>query len=230
MKKISVAILVLMGIFLVYKCRASELHSTKEIQKEVDKYSFDYTLKDKDGAKLSLEGKQTEQKDWYFIDNEFDFEFYATSQTTYSNGINFFIAYWQPYMTKAFEVLKEDAEDCIKEQVAEVFEVSKVEFYYSRDLYSMNFNIYGKTTENYTEEKWDEKIVKASEKICDIIVEKYDSRFRERELKNGWFDWQEEGFCFGWYPIDENKEKMFLGFYDLSSKELWHCRACDEKY
>lgn len=214
-KYIIVIVIVILLVLLVMFVANNKLHTTKQIEKEVSKYSFNYSLIKTDEATLGVEGWMEHQKDWYFHDNDFDFDFYATSQITeIGKSKHYFVGYWEPYINKATEVLRNDFERCIKEEFSEVYNISKIDFEYSNDVYAWRIHIHGDKTEKYSRDNWKTLVKDASRKICNVL-EEYDSNFRNRKLNGGWFKLDKD-FYFQWYGDNTPNTFYYLSTDDIS--------------
>lgn len=214
---ILIILLVLIGITVTYYVSKNKLHSTKQIEDEVSKYSFNYSLLDIDEGGTSIGGWNEYQKDWYFHDNDLDFDFYATSQIFgIENSRQLFVGYWRSYINKAIEVLGDDFRKIIKDTFAKEFNVSDVEFKYLNDISAFSIELYGNKTENYSEENWDNMIKQASNKICDTI-KNYDPNFENRKLNAGWFT-EDKNLCFKWYN-EYNQSRFYHLLEDSVSSD-----------
>lgn len=193
MKKVKLIILIVIlcatTILVFYKLtKPSPCFSQEFVENYISKYSKDFTFLKNETYSLGINGfKESDETDWYFHDNELDFDFHVkTLKSEYPpKGKHIACNYYDDYVEKLINVKGQDIKQIVTDTFDEIYDIDNYNIYFYHSTGQIRIEIGGKTSENFTNEKYAELCQITSKKIFENI-EKYDFNFKNRSMKIGW--------------------------------------------
>ena len=214
---IILGIVVLIGglIFGLYEYKKKiSLHSLREIKKEVNKFSFNYSFVKKEGGVVVVDGYNENEANWYFHDNDLDFEFLVKSTRSKEGdyGRQLYVAYWESYFEKVEEKIDDDIKSYFQDTFKDIVNITDVSYINpagNQNVWFINLN--GKISDEAALSQLDSADIYRG--LCDGIV-KYDPKFKKRKkVSDTWYDSDDT------LKIQLRTDFMRIGSYDIENDE-----------
>lgn len=198
----SIVSLVAIVIFVVFQFLVpSPCFSQEFVEEYVSKYSKDFIFIRNESYSIGLNGfKESDDTDWYFHDNEWDFDFHVkTLKSENSSGSKHIICnYYDYYLEKLMDESGLEIKKIVLDTFDEIYDnIEEDNISLAEGSNKISIAIEGQKNKNCTEERYTELCQTVSKRIFEYL-EKYDPNLKNRSMTIGWdvdmnTDWSDTG-------------------------------------